>query len=301
MKTELQRTLCQKDFDELTQALKMAFDNHLQWLSDFNFAMVCQPDKLPEFCCNKKPHRLCKFGLWYYNVINPAILTNIDFINLGKKHKNLHYATCKLVEEFRDLGRPNKTTYLEFKQLEELFLDEIKSFLYTNLVAFRDTDHLTELPNRHALDIFLKQEYNRIKREKKQSSIAMLDLDNFKLINDQYGHSIGDEVLKTFSDLLSSNIRNCDFVARYGGEEFIIYFANINCKATYTIAEKLRNLIQQKHIQIDDDRFITLTCSFGIASFNISKTIKDAIADADKALYQAKNTGRNNVKINTQE
>lgn len=300
MKTELQIILSPKDFDEFTQALKIAFDNHLQWLSDFNFSMVCQPEKLPDFCCGNKPHHLCKFGLWYYNLNNPAIINHIDFINLGKKHKNLHYATCNLVKEFCAHGRPCKPTYPEFKQIEEIFLEEIKNFLHTNLAAFRNTDHLTELPNKRGLDIFLEQEINRIQREKSQSSIAMLDLDNFKLINDQYGHSVGDKVLKTFADLLTLHIRNCDFAARYGGEEFLIYFANTDCNATFTIAEKLRMLIHQNPIVITENESIKLTCSFGIASFNSSKTIKQSIADADKALYQAKNNGRNTTVINEQ-
>ena len=227
-------------------------------------------------------------------------MKHIDFINLGKKHKQLHYAACHLVKEFKAQGRPNKTTYLEFKQVEEVFLEEIKNFLHTNLSAFRNTDHLTELPNRHALDILLKQEHSRLLREKKQSSVVMLDLDNFKSINDHYGHSVGDDVLKRFAELLSTNIRQCDFVARYGGEEVLIYFANTDCNATFTIAEKLRILIHQNPIIITENESIKLTCSLGIASFNDSKTIKQSIADADKALYQAKNNGRNTTVINEQ-
>jgi len=300
MKTELQLTLSQKEFDELTQALKLAFDNHLQWLSDLNYAMICQPEKLTDFCCSDKPHHHCKFGLWYYSVDNNYITEHIDFINLGKKHKELHLSVCILVKEFEDQSKPHKATYLEYKKIEELFLKEIKSFLHSNLEACVNTDHLTKLPNRHALDIILKQEYNLIKRKKYQSSIAMLDIDYFKVINDKYGHGVGDKVLKNFANLLSSNIRNCDFIARYGGEEFIIYFSEISCEATFTIAEKLRNLILQETIKVSGNKLVSLTCSFGIASFNESKSIKKAIADADKALYQAKESGRNKVVINHQ-
>lgn len=297
VKTELQLKLNKKDFKELTQALKLAFDNHLQWLSDLSYAMICQPEKLIEFCCCNKPYHHCNFGKWYYSVNNSDINSHIDFINLGKMHKALHLSVCTLIKEFSEHSKPSKTAYLEFKNIEELFLKEIKSFLHNNLEACVNTDHLTELPNRHALDIILKQEFYRIKRKQYQSSIAMLDIDFFKVINDKYGHSVGDIVLQKLSNLLASNIRNCDFVARYGGEEFIIYFPEIDCDKTFEIAEKLRRLIHQEPIEVSSNKFISLTCSFGIAAFNQSKSIKDSIADADRALYQAKESGRNKVVI----
>ena len=300
MKTELQLILNQKDFEDLTQALKLAFDNHLQWLSDLSYSMICQPEKLHEFCCHAKPYHHCNFGQWYYSVKNSDITGHIDFINLGKMHKTLHLSVCTLVKEFSEHSKPSKTSYLEFKHIEESFLKEIKHFLHSNLEACVNTDHLTELPNRHALDIILKQELNRIKRKKYQSSIAMLDLDYFKVINDKYGHGTGDIVLQKFSSLLAANIRNCDFVARYGGEEFIIYFPEIDCKKASEIAEKLRLLIHNNPIEISSNDDISITCSFGIAAFNESKSIKDSIADADKALYKAKEGGRNKVVINHQ-
>jgi diguanylate cyclase (GGDEF)-like protein len=297
MKNELQLSLSQKEFDNLTQALKLAFDNHLQWLSDLNFSMVCEPENLTQFCYCEKPYHTCKFGQWYYSVDNVDIREHIDFINLGKKHKKLHLIVCSLVKEFHENNKPSKTTYLEFKKIEELFLEEFKSFLHSNLSAFNNEDHLTELPNRHALDTILKQEYSQMKRKSYHSSIAILDIDFFKLVNDKYGHNIGDEVLKKFAQLLTTHVRSCDFVARYGGEEFIIYFPNIDCKTAFDIAEKLRELIYQNPIKVSGNKLISLTCSFGIASFNENKPIKQSIADADQALYQAKNSGRNNVVI----
>jgi diguanylate cyclase (GGDEF)-like protein len=300
VKPELQLALSQTDFDKLTQALKRAFDDHLQWLSDLNYAMVCDHQNLSSFCCCDKPHYLCNFGRWYYSVDNIDICEHIDFINLGIRHKKLHLVVCNLINEFNEHGKPAKSTYLEFKQIEELFLKEIKSFLHSNLAAFRNTDHLTQLPNRHALEMFLERELSRLQRKSYQSCIAMLDIDFFKSINDKYGHSTGDEILKKFADLLTLNIRNFDFVARYGGEEFIIYFPDIDCQTTYMITEKLRKLIQHELFVTSENHVINITCSFGIASFNEGKTIKTSITDADKALYQAKNTGRNKVIINKQ-
>lgn len=297
MKTELQLILGQKEFDNLTQSLKLAFDNHLQWLSDLNFSMVCEPENLDKFCFCEKPYYHCKFGQWYYSVDNIDVCEHIDFINLGKKHKKLHLIVCTLVKEFRKNGKPSKTTYLEFKQMEELFLEEFKNFLHTNLSAFNNEDHLTQLPNRHALDTILKQEHSQMNRELFSSTIAILDLDFFKSVNDEHGHSIGDEVLKEFAKLLSTHVRSCDFVARYGGEEFIIYFPHINCQTAFDITEKLRKLIKNNPIKVSGNKLIPLTCSFGIAPFSANKSIKQSIADADKALYQAKHNGRNKVVI----
>lgn len=301
MKKELQLTLSQKDFDKLTQALKIAFDYHLQWLSDLSFAMICQPETLPEFCCFDNPYDHCKFGQWYNSIDNSNITEHVDFINLDKKHKQLHVSVCTLVNEFSENQKITKESYLAFKQIEELFLKALQTCLHNNLEACVNTDHLTELPNRHALDLILKQEHDLIKRKQYQSSIAILDIDYFKVINDQYGHSVGDKVLNKFANLLTSNVRSCDFVARYGGEEFIIYFPEIDCQTAYTIAEKLRNLIHQAPILTSDSAPISLTCSFGIAAFHEKISIEESIANADEALYKAKETGRNKIVISQQK
>ena len=96
---------------------------------------------------------------------------------------------------------------------------------------------------------------------------------------------------------MHDSVRKCDFLARYGGEEFIIFFPKTNCSVSLDIVEKLREKIEGWSFKINDKKNISLTCSFGVSSFNKNISIKKAILNADKALYKAKNAGRNQVVI----
>ena len=297
MITDLQIMLGQEEFAKLTKSLKIALDNHLEWLSELNFSMICQPEKLKEFCNCQKPYRQCKFGLWYYSVDNEQILNHTYFVELGREHKILHQSVCDLVKSAKCSGQPEVKAYKCFKEAEYIFLKRLKNFLHQSLEANANTDFLTGLPNRQALDVVLKQEHARVKRNKTSGSLLILDIDFFKDVNDTYGHLIGDQVLKIISNLLTENVRSSDFTARYGGEEFIIYFPETDSEATAIIAEKLRQFIEKFQIELKNSSPMTITCSFGISSFVANKAIKQIISNADVALYKAKEEGRNRVII----
>ena len=121
-------------------------------------------------------------------------------------------------------------------------------------------------------------------------SIAFIDIDHFKKVNDNHGHAVGDEVLRQFSALLSQNSRDTDFLARWGGEEFLLICPNTTVEKTHTLAEALRQLIEEAQWPND----LRLTSSFGIAQQG-KESVTDFIARADKALYSAKAQGRNRV------
>jgi len=295
--TDLQLTLGREEFDQLTKSLKVALDNHLDWLSELNFTMICQPENLKDFCNCQKPYRQCKFGLWYYSVDNENIINHPLFEELGREHKVLHRSVCDLVKSAESTAKPEIKVYQYFKEAEYIFLKCLKSILHQSLEANANTDFLTGLPNRQALDLVLKQEHARIKRNKVTGSLLILDIDFFKDVNDTYGHLIGDQVLKIISNLITENVRGCDFTARYGGEEFIIYFPETSSKSTAIIAEKLRSFIEAFQIELKNNTLLNITCSFGISSFVADKAIKQIIANADVALYKAKDEGRNRVII----
>ncbi len=123
-------------------------------------------------------------------------------------------------------------------------------------------------------------------------SIAFIDIDNFKQINDIYGHGVGDEVLKQFAALLSENCRDTDFLARWGGEEFLLICPNTNLEQIHFLAEEIRALIED----FSWSNNIRLTSSFGIAQRG-KESITDFFNRADKALYAAKAQGRNQVVV----
>ncbi len=158
-------------------------------------------------------------------------------------------------------------------------------------------DTLTELPNRAAFH----EEFLRYKaqahRHEYPLSLAMLDLDYFKKVNDTYGHLIGDKVLQYFSRNLSQNLRKSDFVSRWGGEEFVALFPNSTPNGTRGALEKIAKRLQDKPMRHPSDDSITIPILFsaGVTEVTETKSINDAISDADELLYHAKDSGRNKI------
>ncbi len=158
------------------------------------------------------------------------------------------------------------------------------------------TDALTDIFNRRAFDEILEAEYSRFKRTGDNYALLMLDIDHFKSVNDNYGHSAGDEVLKEFARACRSNIRNHDTVSRLGGEEFCILLPDTSAQAAAKIADKLRQWVMDNPIDTDGHS-ISLTVSVGVSEVEPSDGDSlDALKRADVKLYKAKENGRNRVE-----
>jgi len=160
------------------------------------------------------------------------------------------------------------------------------------------TDALTRLLNRRALLDRLSSEVDRARRFKSQLSLLMFDLDNFKQVNDRYGHLVGDRVLRQFGGLLASQARTIDIVARYGGEEFVVILPETATDGAAIFAERLRERAAATRFDIENQRPLHLTCSVGVATFPSPRvaSTEDLFARADEALYRAKAGGRNQVR-----
>jgi diguanylate cyclase (GGDEF)-like protein len=155
------------------------------------------------------------------------------------------------------------------------------------------TDPLTGLYNRLKLNQQLAIEMMRAERYKVPLSLVLFDIDNFKRVNDSYGHQVGDQVLIDVSHFVRANIRDCDLLARWGGEEFVIVVPGSGAKMTCLMAQKLRDGVEAFHF----DAVGTVTCSFGVAQYESGDTAETLIARADTALYLAKVKGRNRVEV----
>lgn len=154
-------------------------------------------------------------------------------------------------------------------------------------------DKLTDIYNRRMIDEFLQIEVDIAKRYIKDLSIIMLDLDHFKEVNDEFGHISGDRVLREVCKIITTNLRKSDIFGRYGGEEFLIICTETNNDSTFILAEKLRKAIEKYNFEEIGQK----TISLGIASLEDNDSIKSLVEKADKALYKAKNTGRNKTII----
>ncbi len=176
------------------------------------------------------------------------------------------------------------------KELENKVNHEISQRLAQEKLAI--TDPLTGLFNRLKLDSLLKNELERLRRHSGELGIMLIDIDDFKKVNDSYGHQAGDELLIAFSNVIKKNIRKTDSPGRWGGEEFLILCPGTSEVGLEQLAEKLRSEIEQEAFK----DLKPITASIGISSFKERDTLKDIISRADKALYRAKEKGKNKVE-----
>ena len=157
------------------------------------------------------------------------------------------------------------------------------------------TDPLTTAANRRAFEEMLSQEFSRFKRSRKEYALIMIDIDHFKSVNDEYGHSVGDKVLIEVTEKCKDSLRYHDIVARLGGEEFCILLPYTNATQAKQIAERLRGKIESMQIISEGNR-INVTVSVGLSLVCLDDSDgHDAMQRADQKLFEAKDLGRNTV------
>jgi diguanylate cyclase (GGDEF)-like protein len=171
----------------------------------------------------------------------------------------------------------------------------------SQLIELASLDDLTGIMNRRVFDLGLKREYANAKRYQKELSIIAMDIDNFKEINDQYGHFFGDLVLKMFTKEVSSLLREGDLFGRWGGDEFTVLLPQTGAEAAVRVAEKIRLAVKNISVKTDDET-ITCSVSLGVSSFiNDDEDVLELVERADKALYEAKATGRDRSVLHDQK
>jgi two-component system cell cycle response regulator len=165
------------------------------------------------------------------------------------------------------------------------------------LEALAHTDSLTHLLNRRALTIRLVAELERVRRYNSPLTMLMIDLDHFKLVNDTYGHLVGDEVLRGIATILQRSVRSVDMVARYGGEEFVVVLPETTEQGAVAFAERMRERVEEHKFEAARAHPARVTVSIGVSSFPAPhvESAEDLFARADAALYRAKEEGRNRV------
>jgi len=165
------------------------------------------------------------------------------------------------------------------------------------LEVLAHTDPLTQVLNRRALTVRLASELERARRYDSVITLLMVDLDHFKLINDTYGHLVGDEVLKEVATMLHNEVRSVDIVARYGGEEFVVVLPETSLVGATTFAERVREMVETNPFAASQGEPVKITASIGVSSYPSTTihSVDDLFARADEALYRAKADGRNRV------
>jgi len=166
----------------------------------------------------------------------------------------------------------------------------------SNLLEYQAShDKLTGLYNRNKFDEIFGKELRRSQRYEYDLSLIIFDIDDFKKVNDKFGHQIGDEVLIEISKIVLLNVREHDLVVRWGGEEFLVLLPNTKLEGAVSVAQKIKEVISSTQLS---SKKLNITSSFGVSTLKKDDLEKDIIARADKALYDAKETGKNKVIAN---
>ena len=216
-----------------------------------------------------------------------------------------HRCRYQLVLQDESMGelvfnRQTKFTDQELEQIDDLMTALIhplhNALLYKQAMEKARRDPLTGIGNRAAMDMVLVQEIDLATRYDASLAAMMLDIDHFKQVNDSYGHTVGDAVLKHVADIMVECMRRSDIVYRYGGEEFVILLRNTDTPGAKLLAERIRRSVESGHFNYGDFK-IRLTLSAGISSVQEDDTEKSLLDRCDRALYEAKKNGRNCIVV----
>jgi diguanylate cyclase (GGDEF)-like protein len=205
------------------------------------------------------------------------------------KIEDIRFKKDKCVYEFSGFYLPvDRATE---KGRIQLFLRDI-----TEEVTLATTDPLTSTYNRRYMNEFLAKEADRSRRTNRGFAVSITDVDDFKRVNDTYGHLSGDMVLKEIVRGMITGTREYDTVGRYGGEEFLIILPEVDKQVAILVCNRLRRDIEEHKIEVMEGEKITVTASFGIASFQEDGVLPDdLLVKADERLYRAKQEGKNRV------
>jgi len=215
----------------------------------------------------------------------------------SKNYFNFHHQLAS--KEVRDVEVYSNPLSIDGQKFLHFIIHDIteRKRMEDRLKYLATHDSLTGLYNRNMLEQRITDEVNRAERYNHALSVFMVDIDYFKLVNDTYGHRIGDTVLSSFASILESSIRKTDYAARYGGEEFIVILPETPLAKAAKLAKRLHNQLAEHPIQIEDDKELNLTTSIGVAAFpEHAQSWQNLLEAGDLAMYAAKKAGRNQTK-----
>ena len=216
-------------------------------------------------------------------VMENGDMTDINFDLPSDVLDEIQHNIQSIIESF-DIPDDNK-----FEVIRKI------NFMYTQTKQLSITDALTNLYNRRYFETTFKREFARAKRYNSDLSLAVIDIDFFKQINDTYGHLCGDYVLRELSWIMVDNFRQTDMVFRYGGEEFVILLTETPFDTASIPVERLRKAVESTRFKFKGTE-LNVTISAGISSSKDVNDISEMFENADKALYMAKEEGRNRVR-----
>jgi diguanylate cyclase (GGDEF)-like protein len=276
--------------DQLDQSIY----NHEQWSKRLARTLVCgiPPD---EHDLATDAHKQCLFGQWFNNRASPRLQSLPGFVSMGIEHQRMHEQAANLLRDAAAGIAISPALYDPFENAIDRMRLQVHTLRREFAGMMHNRDPLTGVSSRLGLLTALREYHELVKRGTQRCTIAMVDLDHFKAVNDQYGHPAGDKVLSAAAGYLMSHSRPYDKVFRYGGEEFVLCMPGLSPEEALSLAERLREGIAENTV-IHDGREIRVTASFGITMLDAGISVEDCLERADKAMYAAKSAGRNRAR-----
>ena len=221
-------------------------------------------------------------------------------------HQNRHELAYTLRIEGDDLGEFKAYRARPFEEAESQYVENLLTLLmyplrnalrYQQALRSAYTDPLTGLCNRSNMQHQLQREVSLSRRENRPMSLVIVDIDNFKRVNDRFGHLSGDKVIRCVAQHLRESLRDFDLIFRYGGEEFVLVLSGADAACAGNIAERLRTAVAAHTCKLDGGGEVSPTISLGVTQLRDDEDPMALFARADEAMYQAKRQGRNAVCI----
>ena len=220
-----------------------------------------------------------------------TLLADAGTVPTGEKFVSLLQAFTRSTSSLRETVDTSREELREIRWQ----LDQVTSELQRTQEQAR-TDPLTGLSNRRYLNELLVRDIARARRTRESYSVAILDIDHFKRVNDRYGHAAGDQALVHLAFVAKSGVRETDVICRYGGEEFIVLLPGAGAAGAHFVVDRLRMLIEKTPFVHGSEK-ITIRFSAGVAELQPDEEAAQLVERADQALYQAKRGGRNRVNM----
>ncbi len=276
--------------------LDQAAHSHGRWYKELTRSIICRLSH-DQRDLNDDSYRQCHFGQWYYSTHTDELYNHPTFVSIEREHMQMHKLATKLLTASSNNEPISPIDYDSFgSALERLRLNinalkhEIEETLYNH-------DPLTSVRNRVSMLSDLRQMHAMVRRNIQNVTIVIMDIDHFKVVNDTYGHPVGDKVLKAVAEFILEHTRPYDQIYRYGGEEFLICMCDIDVETARVVIDRLREELSLFSAVWEDSVSISISASFGLSLLEADSTVEDAIQKADEALYVSKRSGRNAVHV----
>lgn len=284
------------DILPLLRDLGTGLVNHSQWIKVLHRTLICN-DTPEENDLSDDAHHLCKFGKWYYSLSESEFKDDPNFIETGALHIEVHNKARELLEIKLSGKAISSEAYNDFTDTANDFRVAVQNLQFSLISKVCAVDHLTGVWNRHAMSFMIDKEHERARRSGNSCVLAIMDFDDFKLINDKHGHVAGDRVLKTAMDFFVKRLRKYDIIFRYGGDEFLLLFPETNIEHASQLLERLRKELKNMPIMITDSKKVNVSVSIGMSEMDGQASYNETIKFADHALIEAKADGRGCVRV----